>query len=183
MNRLLLAASFAMLVLATGAIQAKEGKIIKGNNGTKWCCPGGKVSAGCEKGAASTPVGASCNFASVVQMPKLVQSSVSRRSNTPLGKLAAPSMASATLNINTAGKPELSPVQVLTSDAKWHILNFRQSGPYTSGADFASRVCSRVVVDFGATDILIGSTLYQGFKCTVVASGSYWADGGTHAYP
>lgn len=98
------------------------------------------------------------------------------------GKSVAPSVASAALNINTAGKPELAPVPVLSSDAKWHILNFRQSGPYVDGTDLASKVCSRVAVDFGGTDILIGSTVYQGFKCAVVASGSYWANGGTHAY-
>lgn len=98
------------------------------------------------------------------------------------GKSAMKSAASVTLDINTAGRPELSPLPVLTSDAKWHILNFRRSGPYLDGADLASKVCSRVLVDFGATDILIGGTLYQGFKCTAVASGSYWANGGTHSY-
>ncbi len=92
MNRFLLAASFAMLVLATGAIQAKEGQIIGGSNGTKWCCPGGKASDGCEKGASSTPLGAKCNFASRaatkpdVLTPRTVQPSAPRRSDTPVIK-------------------------------------------------------------------------------------------------
>ena len=63
MNRLLLLATCALLSLTAGVCHAKEGKIVKGANGTKWCCPGGKVSDGCEKGANSTPVGARCNFA------------------------------------------------------------------------------------------------------------------------
>lgn len=63
MNRRLLMTSLALLGLAAGVSHAKDGLIVKGNNGTKWCCPGGKISDGCEKGASSTPVGAHCNFA------------------------------------------------------------------------------------------------------------------------
>lgn len=69
MHRRLLMTSFAMLALAAGVAHAKDGYIIKGLNGTKWCCPGGKVGDGCEKGANSTPVGARCNFASVQAGP------------------------------------------------------------------------------------------------------------------
>ena len=99
------------------------------------------------------------------------------------GKANVPAATTAPLNINTAGKPELSPLPVLSSEAKAAIVNFRAGGPYTSGADFAAKVCSRVAVDFGLTDILIGTTVYQGFKCAVPASGTYWANGGTHLYP
>ena len=95
--------------------------------------------------------------------------------------LPAPNTTAA-LNINTAGKPELSPLPVLSSEAKAAVLNFRSGGPYTSGADLAARVCSRVAVDFGPTDIVIGSTLYQGFKCAIPTSGTYWANGGSHPY-
>lgn len=96
--------------------------------------------------------------------------------------LPAPSTLAA-LDINTAGKPELSPLPVLSSEAKAAVLNFRSGGPYTSGADLAAKVCSRMAVDFGPTDIVIGSAVYQGFKCAVAASGTYWANGGTHLYP
>ena len=101
------------------------------------------------------------------------------------GKTAQPliTVTTAPLNINTAGKPELSPLPVLSSEAKAAIVNFRTGGPYTSGADLATKVCSRMAVDFGPTDIVIGSTFYQGFKCAVAASGTYWANGGTHLYP
>ena len=99
------------------------------------------------------------------------------------GKATVPAAAtSAALNINTAGKPELTSLPVLSSEAKAAILNFRTGGPYVSGDDLATKVCSRVAVDFGPTDILIGSTFYQGFKCAVPASGTYFANGGTHAY-
>jgi len=96
------------------------------------------------------------------------------------GKIAA--TVTAPLDINTAGKPQLSPLPVLSSEAKAAILNFRTGTPYASGDDLATRVCSRVAVDFGPTDILIGSTVYQGFKCAAPASGSYFANGGMHAY-
>lgn len=100
------------------------------------------------------------------------------------GKANVPAASTtAALNINTAGKPELSPLPVLSSEAKAAIVNFRAGGPYTSGADLATKVCSRVPVDFGPTDIVIGSAVYQGFKCAVAASGTYWANGGTHLYP
>jgi hypothetical protein len=89
----------------------------------------------------------------------------------------------AALDINTAGKPELAPLPVLSSEAKWNILNFRAGGPYANVTDFASKVCSRVAVDFGPTDILIGGTLYQGFSCAVPASGSYFANGSSNTYP
>jgi hypothetical protein len=89
----------------------------------------------------------------------------------------------AALDINTAGKPELAPLPVLSSEAKWNILNFRAGGPYANVADFASKACSRVAVDFGPTDILINGTLYQGFSCAVPASGSYVANGSSSAYP
>ena len=95
----------------------------------------------------------------------------------------AKTTTSTALNINTAGKPELAPLAVLSSQAKWAIANFRAGGPYLSGADFATKVCSRVAVDFGATDILIGTTTYQGFKCAVPASGTYLANGSSHTYP
>ncbi len=45
---------------------AKEGFIVKGDNGTKWCCPPpspGKKGPDCEKGASTIPVGKRCNFA------------------------------------------------------------------------------------------------------------------------
>ena len=42
---------------------AKEGVIVKGENGTKWCCPDGKKSDKCVKGDSSTPAGKRCNFA------------------------------------------------------------------------------------------------------------------------
>ena len=70
MHRRLLMTSFAMLALAAGVAHAKDGYIIKGLNGTKWCCPGGKVGDGCEKGASTSPVGARCNFASVQGGPR-----------------------------------------------------------------------------------------------------------------
>lgn len=70
MNRLVVLATCALLSLTAGVCHAKEGKIVKGENGTKWCCPNGKKSDSCEKGANSTPVGARCNFASVYVLPK-----------------------------------------------------------------------------------------------------------------
>lgn len=97
------------------------------------------------------------------------------------GTVAAPTKAP--LNINAAGKPELGPLPVLSSAAKAAILNFKAGGPYVDGTDFATRVCSRVAVDFGPTDIKIGGTLYTGFKCPVPAGGTYTANGGSHAYP
>lgn len=100
------------------------------------------------------------------------------------GKVAVAKTTTPTaLNINTAGKPELAPLPVLSSQAKWAIANFRAAGPYLSGDDFATKVCSRVSVDFGATDILIGTTTFQGFKCAVPASGIYLANDSSHAYP
>ncbi|MCY7279586.1 MAG: hypothetical protein LH610_01570 [Sphingomonas bacterium] len=101
-----------------------------------------------------------------------------------VGKTADPviGVTTAPLNLNTAGKPELAPLPVLSSEAKAAILNFRAGGAYTSGADFAAKVCSRVAVDFGPTNIMIGTALYQGFTCAVPASGSYWADGAAHPY-
>ena len=71
MNKLILLATCALLSLTAGVCHAKEGKIVKGSNGTKWCCPGGKISDGCEKGANSTPAGARCNFATILAVPKL----------------------------------------------------------------------------------------------------------------
>jgi hypothetical protein len=64
MKTALLVVSFLALSLAAGDSQAKQGVIVKGLNGTKWCCPDGKISDRCEKGAASIPVGGNCNFAS-----------------------------------------------------------------------------------------------------------------------
>jgi hypothetical protein len=60
---LLLAATAACLLLNANAY-AKPGKIVKGENGTKWCCVDGVKGDTCEKGASSIPVGAHCNFAS-----------------------------------------------------------------------------------------------------------------------
>lgn len=65
---LFLTVILAMLVFA-GMANAKDGTIVAGNNGTKWCCPGGIKGDGCEKGAASTPIGAKCNFASKNTIP------------------------------------------------------------------------------------------------------------------
>ena len=94
------------------------------------------------------------------------------------GKIAT----TAPVNMNTAGKPELAPLTPLSSEAKSAILNFRAGGPYVDGTDFASKVCSRVAVDFGATDIQIGTAVYHGFACLIVADGAYQADGSSHVY-
>ncbi len=96
-------------------------------------------------------------------------------------KVAASS--SAPLDLNLAGKPELSPLPVLSSEAKWAILNFRQFQTYASPADFATKVCSRFAVDFGPTDVVINGTVLVGFKCLVPASGTYQANGSTYSYP
>jgi hypothetical protein len=55
-------ASAAMMLLASEAT-AKSGKIVNGENGTKWCCVDGKTGDSCVKGASSVPVGVACNFA------------------------------------------------------------------------------------------------------------------------
>lgn len=69
---------FAMLAIAPSSASAtrpvagnQEGIIVAGENGTKWCCPGGVKSDKCEKGADSTPVGAACSFASKAVIPQL----------------------------------------------------------------------------------------------------------------
>lgn len=95
----------------------------------------------------------------------------------------AVSTTSAALDLNTAGKPDLSPVPVLSSEAKSAILNFRAFQTYSDATDFATKVCSRVAVDFGATDIKINGVVSTGFKCLVPASGLYQANGASHAYP
>lgn len=56
--------AIAALSLSTTGSFAKSGIIVKGENGTKWCCVGGVKGDTCEKGASSIPAGANCNFAS-----------------------------------------------------------------------------------------------------------------------
>jgi hypothetical protein len=66
MNRFILIAVSLALVGLSPLAQAKEGVIVKGENGTKWCCPKGEKGPDCEKGASTIPVGARCNFASLL---------------------------------------------------------------------------------------------------------------------
>ena len=61
---LLLALAAASVTFFTAEASAKAGVIVKGENGTKWCCVDGVKGDTCEKGASSIPVGANCNFAS-----------------------------------------------------------------------------------------------------------------------
>jgi hypothetical protein len=63
-HRLLIAVGAAFLAFLTTEASAKTGIIVKGENGTKWCCVGGVKGDTCEKGASSIPTGAGCNFAS-----------------------------------------------------------------------------------------------------------------------
>ena len=65
MKKLMVVVSLMLLGMSP-VLFAKEGKIVKGENGTKWCCPNGVKGDGCEKGANSTPAGARCNFASAM---------------------------------------------------------------------------------------------------------------------
>ena len=64
MKKILLASTLAVVGIFAANVYAKEGKIVTGNNGTKWCCPGGVKGDGCEKGVSTIPDGAACNFAS-----------------------------------------------------------------------------------------------------------------------
>lgn len=66
MNRSILIAVAVVLAGASSWAMAKEGTIVKGENGTKWCCPGGVKGPDCEKGASTIPEGARCNFASLL---------------------------------------------------------------------------------------------------------------------
>ncbi len=63
MKKILLASSLAVLGMFAANVYAKEGKIVTGDHGTKWCCPNGKKGDGCVKGASSIPNGAACSFA------------------------------------------------------------------------------------------------------------------------
>lgn len=98
----------------------------------------------------------------------------------PVASAVSTSTKSA-LNINTMTKAELSPVTVLSSDAKWMIMNFRTPFGYADANTFATQVCSRISLNFGATDIQIGSQVLSGFQCAKGAL-SYQANGSTYAY-
>ena len=65
MNRLV-ASGFAItqLLVAVPDATARPGVIIKGENGTKWCCPPpGTKGPNCEQGVSTLPQGKLCNFA------------------------------------------------------------------------------------------------------------------------
>lgn len=67
MNRSILIAVAVVLASASPWAMAKEGTIVQGENGTKWCCPNGEKGPHCEKSLSNgTPVGARCNFASLL---------------------------------------------------------------------------------------------------------------------
>ncbi|MEH6418591.1 hypothetical protein [Pseudomonas sp. CGJS7] len=66
MNRFVLILVSFVLAGASPLALAKEGVIVQGENGTKWCCPKGEKGPDCEKGASTIPVGARCNFASLL---------------------------------------------------------------------------------------------------------------------
>ena len=62
-NGALIVSALGLGLFTTSAL-AKSGIIVKGENGTKWCCGDGVKGDTCEKGASSIPSGANCNFAS-----------------------------------------------------------------------------------------------------------------------
>ena len=78
MNHALSISAAALLVFASAASpdvfaarvngdgKTQDGIIVAGENGTKWCCPGGVKSDKCEQGDDKTPVGEHCNFASKI---------------------------------------------------------------------------------------------------------------------
>lgn len=90
-------------------------------------------------------------------------------------------VTSSVLNINTMTKAELRSVTALSSDAMWMIMNFRTPFGYADTNAFATQVCSRISLNFGTTDIQIGSLVLAGFQCAKGAL-SYQANGSTYAY-
>jgi hypothetical protein len=62
-HSLLIALSAASTIFISTDTFAKEGKIITGNNGTKWCCVGGVNGDTCNQGSSTIPNGADCDFA------------------------------------------------------------------------------------------------------------------------
>jgi hypothetical protein len=62
--RFVAAVAAVLFTLLTSNASAKPGIIVKGENGTRWCCVEEQKGLTCEKGASSIPVGANCNFAS-----------------------------------------------------------------------------------------------------------------------
>jgi hypothetical protein len=61
---LVIAVGAAFLAFLATEASAKTGVIVKGENGTKWCCVDGVKDDTCVKGASSIPTGKRCNFAS-----------------------------------------------------------------------------------------------------------------------
>jgi hypothetical protein len=96
-------------------------------------------------------------------------------------QLTAQQATTLTLDINTATKPELTAVPGLSGEQLWMMVNFRTPFGYADAQDFASKVCSRIGINMGATDLKIGNNVYQGFQC-VQASLSYQANGNTYSY-
>lgn len=66
MNRCTLFAVAVVLASVSPWAVAKQGVIVQGENGTKWCCPKGEKGPDCNKGASTIPVGARCNFADLL---------------------------------------------------------------------------------------------------------------------
>lgn len=62
-SKILIAASTALFTFLVAEASAKSGVIVKGENGTKWCCVDGQKGDSCVKGSSSTPAGSACNFA------------------------------------------------------------------------------------------------------------------------
>lgn len=95
--------------------------------------------------------------------------------------LAGTKASTLTLDINTATKPELIAVPGLSGEQLWMMTNFRTSLGYADAQDFATKVCSLIGINMGATDLKIGSNIYQGFQCAK-ASLTYQADGNVYSY-
>ena len=53
-NGALIVSALGLALFTTSAL-AKSGIIVKGDNGTKWCCVDGVKGDTCEKGASSIP--------------------------------------------------------------------------------------------------------------------------------
>ncbi|APG62007.1 hypothetical protein LPB140_03335 [Sphingorhabdus lutea] len=111
------------------------------------------------------------------------EESVSKSQVASVANSKLPAMASSNplLNINSMTKADLSPLTIISSEAKALILNFRTPFGYNDANAFATQICSRVSLNFGSTDIQIGSAILQGFQCTK-AGLTYTANGNSYSY-
>ncbi|RDZ26455.1 hypothetical protein [Lysobacter silvisoli] len=61
MKRLVLISAFVLFACGSPLVMAKN-IVIKGERGTRWCCPDGKKGPDCEKFPDSVPLGANCRL-------------------------------------------------------------------------------------------------------------------------